>query len=209
MRSPLSGFFLRVLLWLPVSFGGWFFFAILMSAPVAWLSSLGLPALFPELFAGVLRDGYLLDMVTRFAPPGEFTQGRVAELVFSVNPMIYGYGIPLFTALVLATADEPGFHHWWIWGGGLVLLVLVQTFGVTLEALKVVAFNLGPEVAAQAGFAPWQRELVALGYQLGTLVLPAMTPVALWLGAYRRFVVRLAPGFPPPQGGAERDTPAR
>jgi hypothetical protein len=195
MRSPLSRFVLRVLLWLPLCFGGWFLFAILMSTPVAWLSGLALPGLFPDLFSEVARDGYLLDIVTRFAAPAELTQGRAGELAFGVNPMIYGYGIPLFTALVLATADEEGFHHWWIWGGGLLLLVLVQGFGVTLEALKVVLFGLGPEVAARAGFSPFQRELVALGYQLGTLVLPAMTPVVLWLGGYRRFVARLAPSF--------------
>jgi len=195
MRSPLSSFFLRVLLWLPLAFGGWFLFAILMATPVAWLSELALPALFPDLFAGVERHGYLLDIVTRISPPAEYSQGRAGELAFGVNPMIYGYGIPLFTALVLATAEEDGFRHGWIWIGGMVVLVLVQGFGVTLEALKVVLFGLGPAASGQAGFSPWQRELVALGYQLGTLVLPAMTPVALWLGSYRRFVVRLAPSF--------------
>ena len=58
-----------------------------------------------------------------------------------------------------------------------------------------LAFDLGPEIRGRLDLAPWALEATALGYQFGTLVLPAVAPVALWLGQHRIFVASLAPGM--------------
>jgi len=49
----------------------------------------------------------------------------------------------------------------------------------------------GAEVAAQTGFASWQIELIALGYQLGALIFPALAPIGLLLAFNRSFIPML------------------
>ncbi len=196
--KPLSKLTLSVLLWLPFTFAGWYFMAIVFATPVAWMSDWVLGGLFPDTLKGVEQSGYLLDMVTRVIPEGVAPQsGKVAEVLITVNPLIYGYGVPLYTAFVLAAADEEG-NHWLNWILGFGVLLLVQTFGVSMETLKVILFELGPAGARALDLAGWQLEMVALGYQLGSLVLPAVTPVVLWLGFYRRYIETLAPEFARP-----------
>jgi hypothetical protein len=40
----------------------------------------------------------------------------------------------------------------------------------------------------QVGFGRWQREGIVLGYQLGSLIFPALAPVCLWLALNRGFL---------------------
>lgn len=202
--KPLSKMTLAVLLWLPFTFAGWYFMAIVFATPVAWLSEWLLTGLFPDTLQGVEQSGYLLDMVTRVAPVGVSPQdGKVAELLITVNPLIYGYGVPLYTAFVLAVADEEG-SHWRNWILGFAVLLLVQTFGVSMETLKVIVFELGPAGRQALDLSSWELELVALGYQMGSLILPAVTPVVLWLGFYRRYLETLAPQFARTRSDAPR-----
>ncbi|WP_419637792.1 exosortase H-associated membrane protein, partial [Thiolapillus sp.] len=39
--------------------------------------------------------------------------------------------------------------------------------------LKTLLFKLDPGLSSQLGFSSFQKELVALGYQFGYLILPA------------------------------------
>ncbi|MCB1782281.1 MAG: hypothetical protein KDJ34_19765, partial [Candidatus Competibacteraceae bacterium] len=48
-------------------------------------------------------------------------------------------------------------------------------------------------VAGQMGTTPFTRELLALAYQLGYLILPAMTPILLWAAFHRDFLRELLP----------------
>jgi hypothetical protein len=63
-------------------------------------------------------------------------------------------------------------------------LVLAQLFGLGAGILKVLAFDLGDQGRPVLGFAPWGYELVAICYQIGTLILPSVAPVMLWLGQF-------------------------
>ena len=65
--------------------------------------------------------------------------------------------------------------------GGLLFLP-VPVWGVACEALKVLVFQMDPAIAVQMGTTPLTRELLALAYQLGYLVLPAVTPRVDWNG---------------------------
>src|SRR5690606_25422566 len=63
--------------------------------------------------------------------------------------------------------------------------------GVVAESLKVLAFDsgaAGANAVIAAGIAP---DPVALAYQFGYLILPAITPIALWLGLNRDFIESL------------------
>jgi len=38
-------------------------------------------------------------------------------------------------------------------------------------------------------------DAVAIGYQMGALVFPAVTPIIIWLFLYRDFIVQFYPGL--------------
>lgn len=74
---------------------------------------------------------------------------------------------------------------------GALLLVPFQAWGICFDLLKQAAVTAGPGVVAQTGLMPWQIEGVALGYQFGALILPAMAPIGLWLAFNRGFIPML------------------
>ena len=203
-RSPVSRFLLGVVLWLPLCFGAWYYMAIVVTWPLTDLVHWLMTGLLPEAIAEVHQQGYHLEVVTRFPPPPQPGMPQVpgGDLAFELNPLIYGYSLPLYTALTLATPDRDN-GNWWRWFYGLALLFPLQAWGVGFDILKTLTFDLGPEISGRLGLAPWQMEATALGYQFGTRVLPAVGPVVLWLGQYRSFVAGLAPGV------AERFAPPR
>ncbi len=195
--SPVSRFFWTVVFLLPFTFAAWYFMGILLTMPVAALVELVMRGLFPHAISGIEQHGFLLDILTRFSPPN-LPQG---ELTFRINPMIYGYSMPLYTAILLATPGKEGakWRHWII---GILILYLVQVFGVCFDILKTLLFEMGGDVARQMHLtAQWQLDAVALGYQFGYLILPAVAPIAIWIAFHRPFIATLAPGL------SERLTP--
>jgi len=196
MASPVGRFFLAVLILLPLSFGAWYYMAIVITWPLTYLVDLVMTGLFPQAISAIEQQGYTLDVVTRFAPPSAsgLPPGRVGEVVFELNPLVYGYGLPLYTALVLATPGKEG-AKWGSWILGMLVLFPMQAWGVCFDILKTLLFGLGPEIGGQLGFAQWQIEAVALGYQFGSLILPAVTPVVLWIAFHRSYLATLVPGF--------------
>ncbi len=189
--SPVARFFWTVVFLLPFTFAAWYFMGILLTTPVAALVEWVMSGLFPQALSGIEQHGFLLDVLTRFSPPG-IPQG---ELTFRVNPMIYGYSMPLYTAILLATPGREGekWRHWLI---GILILYLVQVFGVCLDILKTLTFEMGSQVTAQMHLtAQWQLDAVALGYQFGYLILPAVSPIAIWIAFHRPFIATLAPGL--------------
>jgi hypothetical protein len=222
--SPLKRFLLAALLWLPLTFFLWFSFAGPLVWPVIALAKLVLLKLWPDLITAVSQGADLLDaqgrvlghagylmqlssgVLVNAAPPG--APPRFGYLEPVVNPMIYGYALPLFAGLVLATPLPPRRRALEIAGGG-ALILLAQTFGVIAESLKSVGLDAGPaglEALRRAGLAP---ELIALAYQFGYLILPALVPAALWIVCNRRFIetlVRPAPAEPAAARGVEVPT---
>ena len=126
-------------------------------------------------------------------PPEAIAQmppGATGELVFSVNPLIYCYNLPLFTALAIAVPGEEG-AKWRIWSWGLPWLFAAQVWGVGFDTLKTLLFGIGPEAPALIGISAWHAELVALGYQLGFLILSSVLPIAIWFVLYRDYLASL------------------
>jgi hypothetical protein len=98
-------------------------------------------------------------------------------------PLIYCHNLPLFSALAIAVPGEEG-AKWRTWSRGLPWLFVAQAWGVGFDTLKTLLFGIGPEVTNLVGFSAWQTELVALGHQLGFLILPAVQPIAIWFVLY-------------------------
>ena len=199
MRSkPVMRFFLRVLLVLPFCFGAWYylggFLTLMVSFPVEWIMT----GLWPKAVSAVEQNGHLLEVVTHYAAPPKpgapVVEGRVAVVGFVQNPLIYGYSLPLFLALVLAAPGDES-SRWRDIGVGAAVLLPVQIFGVCCDILKTLVFSVGPQVQARVMESDWGPEVLALAYQLGYLILPAVTPVVVWVLLNGRYLGQLAPGL--------------
>lgn len=202
-RSPVGIFLLRVLIWLPLIFGAWYLMAIVAAIPITFLVKSTLLTLFPDLINDVQRWGHDVQAVIAFIPIGSAApKEAVAEIIVEVNVLMYAYCVPLYTALILATPVEEGVK-WFRWIAGMLVLQITQTWGVSFDLLKSLLFDSGPMIAARLDFTQWQKEVVALCYQLGYLILPAVTPIALWVVLNRDFVYRLAPNIIPTEYDAD------
>ncbi len=109
--------------------------------------------------------------------------GQIGVLVPEVNPLVYTYGLAFFLALMLAARAR-----WWTIPAGMALLLPFQGWGIAFDLLAQVGIKLGPAVAAQAGLGGWRVEAIAIGYQIGTLILPSLVPVVLWVTFKRPFI---------------------
>jgi hypothetical protein len=56
---------------------------------------------------------------------------------------------------------------------------MAPSFGIAFDALKQLGSTAGLEAFVRWGMGT--REFVALGYQVGTLLLPTLGPAAVWL----------------------------
>lgn len=203
--SPLKELLLGALLWLPMCFFLWFWLASPLVLPVTWLSGLALHVALGDLIADVTQFGYVIEVTTRIRPAIAAADGEgVPVVALDVNPMIYGYGLPLFTGLTLATpmAVRRRLVQILI---GYAALVPVQAWGVFWQVMRTVGLDLGEpgtEAVRQAGF---NLELIALCYQFGYLILPSVTPVVIWVLGNRAFLERLIARRPPGETGRAED----
>ncbi|WP_296696943.1 exosortase H-associated membrane protein [Thiocapsa sp. UBA6158] len=189
--SLLTRFTVYTLLWLPVCFAAWYFLSILSILPLSSLMDVIMTNVYPQLIGGVRSNGNELLVQTFMAIPNpQVPGGPDVAAVFKVNPLPYGYGIPMYTALVLASPIHVR-EKAWRWAVGLWILGLVQTFGVATNIIKILAFQMGEGARERLGFSPLAYEGVAIAYQIGYLILPAVSPILIWVWQFRGFVSTL------------------
>jgi hypothetical protein len=191
---PIKRFLLRALLWLPVCFAAWYYSSILFVAPMARALDLLSTNLLPQLVSAVEAFGNRLQVVLTLEAQDKSTGlSRTGDMLFEIDPLIYGFCIPLYTVLVLAsrTSDARRLAAWLM---GVAILFLVQILCIQAEILKVVAIDLAAETQPLLGLPNWGFEAIALGYQLAYLILPGVTPIALWLFQFRDVVMDMAAG---------------
>jgi hypothetical protein len=187
--SPLRRFVLSALLWLPACFLLWFAFDGAVVWPVAQVTGWLLPTLLPQAIGELTQLGALLEVDTRLMTPAD-EAGRVGLLVLEIRPLIYAWCLPLFAGLVMATPLERRERVIEL-AIGLPVLWLVVCWGTVFDVLKVLAFDAGPLGVAAIERAGFSADAVALGYQFGYLILPAVMPVALWVLLNRAFLEEL------------------
>lgn len=182
MRLSLVGLFLlRSIGWFVACLVVWYQLGGAMTWPANLLSKAAVAAFFPSWAEGVEQAGTTLALLTHLQAPGMGgPQGQIAVLSPEVNFLQYGYGLPLLAALLLASRAK---HFLPKLGIGLAVLLPFQVQGVCFDWLKQVAIEIGA-----APFSPMAREVIALGYQFGYLVFPALVPVLLWAMMDRRFL---------------------
>lgn len=191
--SPLRALLGRTLLWLPVTFAVWYLTALWHLAPVAWAADHLLQLWLPDAVADLRLHGAQLLLISRFGevggqmvvnpPPGE-------HLGFLTNPLSYSYSLPLFAALALATPLPGRVRRLAI---GLAVLLVVELASMTAVQLKNLVFGTGGAFVAQQGWGQLARDAAALGYQLGSLLLPMVMPLVVWLAGHGNYLARLNP----------------
>ena len=203
--SPLRQFILAAMLWLPASFFLWAVFASPVVWPVARLSGLVLTSWMPEIVSAVVHNVARLEIETRLLTG---VGAQAGLIVLEVNPLIYAWCLPLFAGLVMATPVSAR-RRLLQFAIGLPVLWLVASWGAIFDVLKLLMFNAGPlgqSALAARGLSP---DAVGLGYQFGYLILPAVTPVALWILLNRRFLEALLGWREEPEAVAAGPTPIR
>lgn len=179
--SNLIGrFFLAAFFWLALWLVIWAQTAPTLGQPVVWLSHWTLRWLLPGVIGETLGTGKDLHFATTLtvAVPGA-PPGTVGELLVPVDVLAYTWNLPLLMALLQA-ADQRFFSLERMLLGYLALIPF-QAWGVVFAVLKGLAIQAGPALAAQVGIEGWAREAVALGYQFGFLMLPAIAAASVWI----------------------------
>lgn len=180
-NPSLGAFILRIVLWLPACLLAWHLTAGPHSVAAGKVASMIISALRPGIVSAVEHPGG--DLVFETTLSVTAAPGQVGVLVPEVNPRLYTYGLAFFLALMLAARAA-----WWKIVAGIALLLPFQGWGIAFDFLAQVGVRLGPEVSAQAGLTGWRKEAIAIGYQIGSLILPSLIPPALWAAFNPSFI---------------------
>lgn len=171
------------LFYLPVLFFAWYFFSPLIAflvsvviEPVAtWLTGGTINSL---QYQDVLVQG---NIVLQAGTYGELVvpAQQTAEVSITARPMVYGYSIPLLLTLLLAF---PGRALSGLMKASLLALLLLGICaGTLMELIKIVYFDLDPALISGGKPDEIMQTVIAICYQLTTLILPAVLPIGCWL----------------------------
>jgi len=177
----LGELLILAVLWMVFGFMLWYYLSAFHGVPVRILSSEILSALLGSDFQSIIPNPdrhYLFQVQTNI--PFQFPDGSREALGFIVNPLIFGYGLPLLFGLVMASGVSI-LRKLGILLGGYVGVMLVQVWGVVWQSLKMLSFNFGAAASQVVTDAGIPADLIALCYQLGVLILPPLAPIILWV----------------------------
>jgi hypothetical protein len=168
-------------LWMIFGFMIWYYLSAFHGIPVRVLASKILSYLLGSDFLNIIPNPdrhYLFQVQTTI--PFRFPDGSREALGFIINPLIFGYGLPLLFGLVMASGVS-FLRKLAVLFGGYLAVMLIQVWGVVWQSLKMMAFNFGDETAQVISDAGISFELIALCYQLGVLILPPLVPIIIWV----------------------------
>jgi len=177
----LSELLILAFLWMIFGFMLWYYLSAFHGIPVRIISSEILSSLLGSDFLNIIENPdkhYLFQVQTKI--PFQFPDGSRDSLGFTVNPLIYGFGLPLLFGLVMASGAT-FLKKVFTLLGGYVVIMLVQVWGVVWQSLKMLAFNFGADAHNVIISAGISEELIALCYQLGALIFPPLVPIILWV----------------------------
>ncbi len=125
-----------------------------------------------------------LEVDTSVAIATPQTGNQPVEITLESDPGRYAYGLPIFLALLLA-ARGPGRMVRAL--AGYALLLPLQAFSLCTQLLMQLLLTAQFDVRTLR-VAQWQMEALVYGYQLGSLVVPTLAPILVWLWLDRAFV---------------------
>ncbi len=177
----LSELLILASLWMLFGFMLWYYLSAFHGIPVRLLASEILSYYMGDSFMDIIPNPdrhYLFQVQTRIH--FQFPDGSREALGFIVNPLVYGFGLPVLFGLVMASGVSL-LRKLVVVLGGYVAVMLVQVWGVVWQTFKMLAFNFGADAHQVVIDAGIPDELIALCYQLGVLIFPPLIPVILWV----------------------------
>ncbi len=175
-RNFLSQLLLRLFLALPPLYALWFMGAEIWFAPVSPLTQGALSLAMPQSLEAIsLQDRQLL-FDTRY--PVQTASGQWGHATMALDLLMYTFNLPLLIAMIWASRGLSGLAK----ATMLAYLALLPTWvwSASFWYLKTIALDLGAQVRERSGIGPVATELVGLGYQFGTLILPSLAVVLIW-----------------------------
>ncbi len=151
----LSELLILAFLWMVFGFMLWYYLSAFHGVPVRLLANEILSRLLGSEFLNIIPNPdhhYLFQVQTNV--PFQFPDGSREALGFIVNPLVFGFGLPLLFGLVMASGVS-FLRKMGILLIGYVCVMLIQVWGVVWQSLKMLAFNFGPDahqLVADAGF---------------------------------------------------------
>ena len=151
---PLLWFILKVFFWLPVCYWIWFNAADFTTWVAVDLIEKIFIANLPDQISGIEQQGYLLDVITKLSPPPQdVPEGKIGEIIFSVNTLNYNFGLPLCVALILSSPGNIILISRNILFS-IVILLLIQLWGISFNILKTVFLEISPQLHYQLRNCP-------------------------------------------------------
>ena len=184
----LSELLILASLWMLFGFMLWFYLSAFHGAPVRIASDAILSHILGSNFHQVIVNPdqhFLLQVETSI--PFTFRDGTTEALGFVVNPLVYSYGLPLLFGLVMGS-DVSWLRKGVIMVIGYLTITAVQIWGVVWQSLKMLAFNFGSQTYQVVQDTGISDSAIAMGYQLGSLILPALAPIFVWVLSNRPLV---------------------
>jgi hypothetical protein len=184
----LSELLILASMWMMFGFMLWFYLSAFHGTPARLASEAILSHVLGSDFYRIIVEPnqhflYQVETQIQFT----FRDGTTDALGFIVNPLIFSYGLPLLFGLVMGS-DVSWVRKLVIMLIGYVVITGVQIWGVVWQSLKMLSFNFGEQTHAIVTSHGVSDASIALGYQLGTLILPALAPIFVWVLSNRPLV---------------------
>jgi len=177
----------RILRWFAPCVAAWYFLA---PAADGFVAS-GARVLANLVVRDVVREVEVASGIVTFVT-AMAAKGQAGVLTVDANPRLFTYGFALFAAIVLGAKWRSA---WWSLPLGALAVALVAMWGVAFDVLGHLVRS-APEALYARGVTQGVVNFIALGYQLGSLVLPAVVPTVLAVGIAWKEIV------PRPEGSA-------
>jgi hypothetical protein len=184
----LSELLILASMWMLFGFMLWFYLSAFHGVPARLASEAILSHILGSDFYRIIvepNQHFLFQVETQIQ--FTFRDGTTDALGFIVNPLIFSYGLPLLFGLVMGS-DVSWLRKVVIMLTGYVVITLVQIWGVVWQSLKMLSFNFGEQTHAIVLSHGVSDASIALGYQLGTLIFPALAPIFIWVLSNRPLV---------------------
>ena len=184
----LSELLILASMWMLFGFMLWFYLSAFHGVPARLASEAILGHVLGDDFHRIIvepNQHFLFQVETQIQ--FTFRDGTTDALGFVINPLIFSYGLPLLFGLVMGS-DVSWLRKTVILLIGYIVITGVQVWGVVWSSLKMLAFNFGEQTHAIVTSHGVSDGAIALGYQLGTLILPALAPIFVWVLTNRPLV---------------------
>lgn len=173
--------FLRIILALVPVFIAWWYIGNFWLEPAVGIADGILSVWLPDSFKQLQLVENSARAVTNWGElQGRLVPARSAGYAIALdsNLRILSYSFPFFVALQAAL---------WRWQPklkivlALLLMYLVMAFSIAAVSAKTIMIGLGPAFSEPAKYWFVAPNMIALLYQLSTLILPLLLPAFLWV----------------------------